>query len=106
MAETLDRIRLLVKLGDWSASRHALQRLAEHGVIASDLVDRIAEAESIEAYPDYHAGPCILTLQADRDGPVHALWGLQKGTDRPAVLITVYRPDAERWHSDNRTRKS
>jgi hypothetical protein len=45
-------------------------------------------------------------LQADRNGPVHALWGLEKGQDRPAVLITVYRPDPAQWHDDNRTRRS
>ena len=105
MSETFDRVRGLVELGDWRASDHALQRVAEHAIIASDLVDGIAGAMVVEDYPDYHAGPCVLVLQNDRDGPVHALWGLEKGTDRPAVLITAYRPDREHWQDDNRTRR-
>jgi hypothetical protein len=32
-----------------------------------------------------------------RAGPVHALWGIPKNSDGPAVLVTVYRPDPLRW---------
>jgi hypothetical protein len=105
LSETLDRVRVLVQRGDWQASDHALQRIAEHAIIASDLVDRIGDAVVVEDYPDYHAGSCVLVLQNDRDGAVHALWGLEKGTDRPAVLITAYRPDPKLWQDDNRTRR-
>jgi hypothetical protein len=106
VSATFDKIRPLVQAGDWRASDHGLQRLGEHSIIASDLVDGIAGGMVVEDYPDYHAGPCVLLLQKDRDGPVHVLWGLEKGTDRPAVLITAYRPDPERWEDDYRTRKS
>lgn len=105
MSAIFDTIRRAVELGDWRASDHALQRLAEHAIIASDLADRIGHSLIVEDYPDYHAGPCVLVLQEDRDGPVHVLWGLEQGTDRPAVLVTAYRPDPERWQADNRTRK-
>ena len=105
MSTTFDRVRGLVKLGDWSGSDHALLRLEENGIVASDLADRIDLGLVIEDYPDYYAGPCILVLQEDGGGPVHALWGLKKGTDRPAVLITAYRPDPTRWLDDNRTRR-
>ena len=105
MSATFDMVRRLVEAGDWRASDHGLQRLGEQAIIASDLVDGIGAAVVVEDYPDYHAGPCVLVFQKDRDGPVHALWGLEKGTDRPAVLITAYRPDPERWEDDYRTRK-
>ena len=105
MSTTFDKVRELAKLGDWSGSDHALLRLEENGIIASDLADGIDLGLVVEDYPDYYAGPCVLVLQADGGGPVHALWGLKKGTDRPAVLITAYRPDPTRWLDDNRTRR-
>lgn len=73
--------------------------------MGSELADRISDAQVIEDYPDYYAGPCVLVLQTDQNGAVHALWGLQLETQRPAVLITSYRPDPAQWHPDNRTRK-
>jgi hypothetical protein len=105
MSTTFDRIRELVRLGDWSGSDHALLRLEENGIIASDLADGIDAGLVVEDYPGYHAGACVLVLQEDGGGSVHALWGLRKGTDRPAVLITAYRPDPTRWLEDNRTRR-
>lgn len=105
MGATLDRVRVLVQQGDWQASVHAVQELADDGILGSDVADGIAGAEEIENYPTYHKGPCVLVLLADQIGPVHALWGLAKGTDRPAVLITAYRPNPTDWHADNRTRR-
>jgi hypothetical protein len=29
--------------------------------------------------------------------PVHVVWGIPKGHDTSAVLVTAYRPDPERW---------
>lgn len=102
---TYERIRALIASEDWRASDHALQRLTEYVILASDLADGILESVFVEDYPDFHAGPCVLLLQADRGGPVHAVWGLESGSDRPAVLVTVYRPSSARWNDDLRTRK-
>jgi hypothetical protein len=105
MSDTFGKVRALVLQDNWRASDHALQRLDEHDVIASDLADDIERGVVIEDYPSYHVGPCVLVLQADRRGAIHALWGLEADTQRPAVLVTVYRPDRTRWHEDDRTRK-
>jgi len=38
-----------------------------------------------------------LTFSKERSGnPVHVVWGVLKGLDNPAVLVTAYRPDPER----------
>jgi len=45
-------------------------------------------------------------LQKDHEGkPIHAVWGIPKNASFPAVLITAYRPDTEKWTDDFRRRK-
>lgn len=101
----LTAIRDAVRRDAWQVTEHALDRLASRGILATELADAINEAVLIEQYNDYFAGPCLLLLQADHIGAVHALWGLRAGTTEPAILITAYRPDPTRWHDDDRTRR-
>ncbi len=97
-SRTFPRIIALVSSCDYVFSRHALKEATEDGLLAQDLVEGVSSGEVIEDYPDYHAGPCCLVFQLDPRGkPLHALWGLRKGTDAPAVLITCYRPDPDLW---------
>jgi hypothetical protein len=94
------RIRELVAAGDREYSAHAIGKLVKNGIVIKPLVDTIGQAVVVEEYPDYHAGPCVLLLQYEGSGaPVHVLWGIPMGCDRPAVLITAYRPDDSRWDS-------
>ena len=67
-----------------------------------DFVGRDDWRVVVEDYLEYHAGPCVLLLQCDRSGPVHALRGLEKNTERPAVLVTAYRPSRARWREEYR----
>jgi hypothetical protein len=42
----------------------------------------------------------------DHDGnPIHAVWGIPRGSTSPAVLVTAYRPDPERWVDGFKRRK-
>jgi hypothetical protein len=51
-------------------------------------------------------GPTVLVLLFDGSGqPIHVVWGLEKGTREPAVLVTTYRPTLDKWEADFRTRK-
>lgn len=79
-------------------SEHGYDELAADGLLARELVEGVANAEIIEDYPGYPKGPCVLLLQRTKDGrPVHAVWGLPAGHASPAVLITAYLPDPEKW---------
>lgn len=98
MSDFFIAIRLLIAKRDVRISEHGYDELADDGLTVSELLDGINEAQIIEEYPDYPKGKCILLLQNDKHGnPVHVLWGIPKGYEKPAVLITSYRPDPKLW---------
>jgi hypothetical protein len=106
MSMMLDQIKTLVARGEIRISDHGYDELAADNLLARDVVSGVPAAELVEDYPDFPKGPCVLVLQQDRDGrPIHVVWGIPKGEATPAVLVTAYRPAAERWSSDFRRRK-
>ena len=101
MSRTFDKIRLLIGSGDVVVSAHGYDELAEDAILVRDLIAGIETAVLVEDYPNYGKGPCMLVLEHDREGkPVHVVWGIPKGKDSPAVLVTAYRPDPKRWSDD------
>lgn len=106
MSEFTDKVRRLASTGDVRISEHGYDELAEDGLTAREVLDGVQDAVVLEEYPSYPKGPCVLFLQKDRTGaPIHAVWGIPKGQDRPVVLITAYRPNQGRWdHSFTRRR--
>jgi len=106
MSDTLEWIKTLVPRGEVRISNHGYDELAADNITVRDVVSGLGEAELLEDYPDYHKGPCVLLLEQDNEGhAIHAVWGIPKGADSPAVLITAYRPKPTRWIKNNRRRK-
>lgn len=102
-----DSIRALVAEGNVRVSEHGYDELAADGLLARELVEGVEAAELVEDYPYFPKGPCVLLLQRTRDGrPVHAVWGLPAGDTTPAVLVTAYLPDPEKWEPGFRRRRS
>ena len=98
MSEFVQKVRVLVSFGEVRISEHGYDELAEDGLTAREVLGGVVDAEFVEEYPDYPKGPCVLMLQKDKIGlPIHVVWGIPRGYDKPAVLITAYRPDPERW---------
>lgn len=98
MSDFLDQIKELVRVGHVRITEHGYDELEEDAIKALDAIEGVHEMVLIEDYPEYPKGPCVLVLERDRDGrPFHVVWGIPKGYTEPAVLITAYRPDPNRW---------
>jgi len=106
MSKTFEKILKLIREGSVVISEHGYEELSEDDIIVEDVLDSDLDGIVIEDYPEYSKGPCVLILQRDNRGdPVHAVWGTPKGAESPAVLVTAYKPDPERWSSEFRRRK-
>ena len=97
---------MLAAAGDVRISEHGYDELASDKLTAREVVEGLNAAIVVEDYPTFHKGPSVLALQRDSTGrPVHVVWGIPRGNDHPAILITAYRPDALRWDSTFTVRK-
>lgn len=106
MSGLFSEIITLIKKGDVFISSHGYDELANDNIYVKEIFETIDVAEVINEYPDYSKGPCVLVLQKDKAGkPVHVVWGIPKNSKSPAVLVTAYRPDPERWNDDFLRRK-
>ena len=101
MPDILQTVQRLVRQRDMQISRHGYRELAADGIVAADVIDGVDDAVVVETYPDAMRGPSVLVLQYDHSGaPLHIVWGMLKGNEDLAVLITAYRPNPKRWSSD------
>jgi hypothetical protein len=106
MINTWDKIKTLIANGDIRISEHGYDELATDDLTVREIVEGSPVGIVIEEYPEYPKGPCFLIMLKDREGrPIHAVWGIPHGSISPAVLVTAYRPDPERWSDDFRRRK-
>jgi hypothetical protein len=82
-------------------SRHAIERLVQHRLSRTALEASLATCTIIETYPDGHRPlPDCLVLAWLRAGePIHAVIAVDIANNR-MFIVTVYRPDPERWFDD------
>lgn len=106
MSQTFEQVLGLIAHKEVRISDHGYDELAADGILVREALAGVKSAEVLEDYPDFPKGPCVLVLQKDEAGrPIHVVWGIPKGKASPAVLVTGYRPDPERWADDYRRRR-
>ena len=107
MSQILAIVQELLKRDEYLVSRHGYRELAADDILLDEILAGIESAVVVEDYPDSRKEPSVLVLQRDRSGlPVHVMWGVPKIKGTPAVLVTAYRPAAERWSPDFMKRKT
>ena len=100
-SEIFLRVLDLIARREVLISDHGYDELAADGILVTDVLEGVLRSTPVEQYPAYHKGPCVLVLPRDRDGkPIHVLWGIPSGATAPAVVVTAYRPDPDRWSQD------
>jgi uncharacterized protein DUF4258 len=105
MSKTFEAIKDAIAREAIQVSRHALHELEEDALLLDLVLAATRAGEVIEDYPTDPRGPSCLVCSALGEGLwVHTVWGCDTASGI-AVLITVYRPTAERWENDFKTRR-
>jgi Domain of unknown function (DUF4258) len=96
------RTILEVTRDDLIFTDHAVDRMAERGIVIQEVIATISAGEVIASFQDDQPYPSTLSLSMIKGTPLHVLWATHPKT-RKIIVITTYVPD-ERWGADFRTR--
>lgn len=87
-----------------SFSGHVLRRMFERGLSQQAILDTLAGGEVIADYPDDRPYPSWLMLGFVDAEPLHVVVA-REPESRNCFVVTAYRPDADIWAEDFRTRR-
>jgi hypothetical protein len=86
-----------IRGGRLRISEHADDEAQEDELTFEEIYTSVFQGQIIESYPDDTPYPSCLvygpTFQGD---PIHTVWGYNP-ENKWVVLVTVYRPDPEKW---------
>ncbi|MGQ9501528.1 MAG: DUF4258 domain-containing protein [Anaerolineae bacterium] len=87
-------------------TRHALNELAAEPISVGDVESALQQAEVIEDYPHLRRflPDCLVLAFISPERPIHCIVAINDSQDY-ILIITVYRPTAQEWKNDWRTRK-
>jgi hypothetical protein len=82
---------------------HASKKMIERDILKSDVIYAILNGEIIKEYPeDFPFPSCLILGYTISRVPLHIVCSI--GQDI-LWIITVYKPDIDKWESDFKTRK-
>jgi hypothetical protein len=94
---TIDNLFLSIRSGKIRITDHADEEAQADHITYEEIFSSVLSGEIIEHYPDDSPYPsCLVNGFTMRNEPVHSVWAFNKANGW-AVLVTVYRPDPERW---------
>lgn len=86
-------------------SDHADEESQNDNLTFDEIFLSVINGEIIEDYPSDKPYPsCLIYGKNFIDEPIHSVWGYNTDNNW-AVLITVYRPDPDRWIDFKNRRK-
>ena len=86
-------------------SLHAIKKLREEGLKKTPVEESLKACDLVEDYQtEGRPLPDCLVLGFINSEPVHIVVAIDADFDR-ILLVTVYRPLAERWENDWKTRR-
>ena len=93
----IDRISDAVRANSVRVTDHADEEAQSDRLSINDILGSVFQGEVIEEYPNDKPYPsCLVYGRTPRAEPVHTVWAYNE-ENRWVVLVTVYRPDPERW---------
>ena len=86
-----------IEAGRWRYTRHGRLEAKADGLTEDEINFAVIHGEIIENYPDDKPLPsCLIYGRSPGGGPIHSVWGYNQ-EEQQAAMITVYRPDPNRW---------
>ena len=84
---------------------HADEEAQADGLKMDEIYFSVIQGEIIESYISDKPFPsCLIYGQSFAGDKIHSVWAYDEKSRR-AVLITVYRPDPQRWGNGRRRRR-
>ena len=105
MAEDQDLrvLREAAVKGDVLWHHHALERILERDISRAEVLVAIAQGEVVERYAESRPFPSYLIMRIKQQ-PLHVVAAVDSASMQ-CHIVTVYRPDAERFEADFKTRR-
>lgn len=92
-----DDLRKTVLSQRFDVTDHADEEAAADHLTLQEVTHSVGAGRIIEDYPEDRPYPsCLVFGQTEQGEPVHSVWGFDENLEW-AYLVTVYRPDPQRW---------
>ena len=96
-------LRKLCRDESMAITKHANIRLAERGILKTDVQNAIKTGEIIKQYEDDKPFPsCLILGSTEQCKYIHIVASIGSGC---LYIITAYYPDESEWNPDFKTRK-
>ena len=83
---------------------HAIERMFQRDIGELEIEDVVKKGEIIESYEDDKPYPSFLVFSFIDGEALHVVYAEDENNN--TIIITVYRPNLEKWEDDFKTRRS